>query len=114
MSSAAKAELGALYINSREAIPIRHLLEEMGHKQPPTPIQTDNTTARGIVTNTIKQRKTRAMDMRFYWLRDREFQQKYHFYWGSGKYNLGDYYTKHHLVPSPHIFQSSNVSGPCS
>jgi hypothetical protein len=32
MSSAAKAELGALYINTREAIPMRHLLEEMGHK----------------------------------------------------------------------------------
>jgi hypothetical protein len=32
MSSAAKAELGALYINAREAIPMQHLLEEMGHK----------------------------------------------------------------------------------
>eukprot|EP00804_Cyclotella_cryptica_P006175 CCRYP_015258-RB/>CCRYP_015258-RB protein AED:0.28 eAED:0.28 QI:0/0/0/1/1/1/3/0/731 len=35
MSSAAEAELGALYINARETIPLRHLLEEMGHKQPP-------------------------------------------------------------------------------
>ena len=35
MSSAAEAELGALYINCREAIPARQLLEEMGHKQPP-------------------------------------------------------------------------------
>ncbi len=38
MSSAAKAELGALYINSREALPMRQLLKEMGHKQPKTPI----------------------------------------------------------------------------
>ena len=44
MSSAAQAELGALYINSRETAPQRHLLEEMGHPQPPTPIQVDNTT----------------------------------------------------------------------
>ena len=35
MSSAAEAKLGALYINAHEAIPMRHLLEEMGHKQPP-------------------------------------------------------------------------------
>eukprot|EP00804_Cyclotella_cryptica_P004305 CCRYP_013516-RB/>CCRYP_013516-RB protein AED:0.47 eAED:0.47 QI:0/-1/0/1/-1/0/1/0/87 len=53
MSSAAEAELGALYINAREVIPLRHLLLEMGHPQPPTPIQTDNSTALGVVTNTI-------------------------------------------------------------
>ena len=45
MSSAAEAELGALYINAREAIPLRHLLEELGHTQPPTKIQIDNSTA---------------------------------------------------------------------
>ena len=47
MSSAAEDELGALFINCREAIPARHALEIMGHKQPPTPIQTDNTAALG-------------------------------------------------------------------
>ena len=36
MSSAAEAELGALYINCREAIPAQHLLEAMVHRQPPT------------------------------------------------------------------------------
>jgi hypothetical protein len=68
MSSAAKAKLGALYVNAQEAIPMRHLLKEMGHKQPSTPIQTDNSTARGIVTNNIQPRRTKAMDMRFHWL----------------------------------------------
>jgi hypothetical protein len=52
MTSAAEAEIGALFLNSRQAIPARRLLEEMGHKQPPTPIQTDNTTALGFVTKT--------------------------------------------------------------
>eukprot|EP00804_Cyclotella_cryptica_P021900 CCRYP_000853-RA/>CCRYP_000853-RA protein AED:0.34 eAED:0.38 QI:0/0/0/1/0/0/5/0/390 len=45
MSSAAEAELGVIYINAREVIPLRHLLIEMGHPQQPTPIQTDNSTA---------------------------------------------------------------------
>jgi hypothetical protein len=36
MSLAAEAEVGALYINYREAIPTRHTLEFMGHPQPPT------------------------------------------------------------------------------
>jgi hypothetical protein len=40
MSGTAKAELGALYINTQEAIPMQLLLEEKSHKQPPTPIQT--------------------------------------------------------------------------
>ena len=72
MSSAAEAELAALYINAREAVHIRNILEEMGHKQPPTPIQVDNSTAVGIVTNKILTKALKAMDVRFhYWLRCR-------------------------------------------
>jgi hypothetical protein len=56
MFSAAEAELGALYINAREAIPMRQLLKEMGHKQPKTPIQTNNSTALGVVNNNIQPR----------------------------------------------------------
>jgi hypothetical protein len=37
MSSAAKAKLGALYINTSEAIPMRHLLEEMATSNLPHP-----------------------------------------------------------------------------
>ena len=37
MTSAADTEIGALYINSRLAIPAQTTFEEMGHKQPPTP-----------------------------------------------------------------------------
>ncbi len=47
MSSTAEAELGALYINAREAIPQQQPLEEMGHNQPPTPMQTNNTATLG-------------------------------------------------------------------
>ena len=54
MSSAAEAELRALYINACETVPMHQLLTEMGHKQPKTPIQTDNTTAFGVVNNNIQ------------------------------------------------------------
>ena len=96
MSSAAEAELGALYINARELIPLRHLLIEMGHPQPPTPIQTDNSTALGVVINTIQPKRTKAMDMRFHWLRCRVNQQQFRPYWRAGTTNLADYVTKHH------------------
>jgi len=42
MSLAAEAKFGALYINFQEAVPAWHLLKFMGHKQPPTPMQTNN------------------------------------------------------------------------
>ena len=96
MSSAAEAELGALYIIAREAVYMRAILKEMGHKQPPTPIQTDNSTAEGVVNSKIQPKRTKAMDMRFYWLRDRETREQFRFFWRAGKLNLADYWTKHH------------------
>jgi hypothetical protein len=75
MSSAAEAELGALYINAREAIPLRHLLEELGHTQPPTKIQIDNSTALDGISNIIQPKRTKAMDMRLHWLRCRTNQK---------------------------------------
>ena len=38
MSSAAEAEVGAMYINLREAVPAQKILDEMGHRQPQTPM----------------------------------------------------------------------------
>eukprot|EP00957_Ditylum_brightwellii_P109356 8342336-Ditylum_brightwellii.AAC.1 len=70
MASAAETELGALFENAKEAIAIRNTSVEMGHPQPPTPIQVDNTVAHGIVNNNIHQCKSKAIDMRFYWVRD--------------------------------------------
>ena len=96
MSSATEAELAALYIMAREAVYIRIILEEMGHKQPPTPIQTDNAMAEAVVNAKIQPKRTKAMDMRFHWLRDRECQQQFKFYWRPGKQNHADYWTKHH------------------
>jgi hypothetical protein len=101
MSSAAEAEIGALYLNAREAVYLRQILVEMGHPQPPTPIQTDNTTAEGLANNKIQPKRTKAMDMHFHWLRDREQREQFRFYWRPGRGNLADYMTKHH-APAHH------------
>jgi hypothetical protein len=76
LSSAAEAEVGALYINCREAIPARHTLKFMGHPQPPTPMQMDNSTALGIINNNVIK-KLKAMDMKYHWLHDKECQGKF-------------------------------------
>ena len=66
MGSAAEAEIGAGYMTSQDSIPIRTTLEEMDHPQPPTPIQVDNTTAVGFANKTIKQKRSKVIDIRFY------------------------------------------------
>ena len=77
------------------------MLEEMGHMQPRTPIQTDNSTAEGFINNKIAQKCLKSMDMRFHWLKCREAQEQFRFYWRPGRQNLADYWTKHH-PPSHH------------
>jgi hypothetical protein len=43
-SSAAEAELGALFLNAKEAKMMRLTLQELDHPQPATPIHIDNST----------------------------------------------------------------------
>jgi hypothetical protein len=56
VSSATEVEVGALFINAKEVEVIHITLEELGHKQQATTIITDNTTAHGIVNNSIHQK----------------------------------------------------------
>ena len=79
MSSAAEAEPGGLYFNAREAVPIRKTLEELGHKQPHTSMQIDNSTVMGVVSNKIQPKRTKVMDMRFHWLRCRDSQGQFRY-----------------------------------
>jgi hypothetical protein len=53
ISSAAEAEIAPLYTNARKGVEERNILEEMGHPQPPTPVQTDNSTADDIINSRV-------------------------------------------------------------
>ncbi len=77
MSSATKAKLAGLYIMVRKAVYIRIILQELGHKQLPTPLQTNNAMADAVINGNIQPKQTKAMDMRFHWLRDHECQQQF-------------------------------------
>jgi hypothetical protein len=59
-------------------------------------METDNATATGYSNGTIKQKRTKAMDMRFYWIKDRVKQGQFNVSWGPGFQNLAGYFTKHH------------------
>jgi hypothetical protein len=96
VASAAESEVGACFHKAQSGAPLRVALTELGHTQPPAPLRMDNSTAYGIVNKTIKQKGSKAMDMRYHWLTDRSRQKQFHVYWRPGRENLADYHTKHH------------------
>jgi hypothetical protein len=95
VASAAEAEMGALFLNEKEGVNIWNILRETGHPQPTTPLQTDNTTTHAIIRGKYKQQRSKAIDMRFYWVQDRTVQNQFDIGWGPSAQNLGDYVTKH-------------------
>jgi hypothetical protein len=112
LSSTAETELAALYHNGKEACPPRACLEELGHPQPPTPIQTDNSAAAGIANNNVKQKRSKAMDMCFYWIRDRVRQGQFLVCWRKGKMNKADYFSKDHPTSHHRDIRSSYLHMP--
>ena len=100
MASATEAEVGALFHNAQDACMLRLALKFLDHPQPPTPIQTDNACAEGIINDTVKQKRSKAIDMRFYWVRDRVRQGQFNIFWKKGQDNSADHFTKH--FPAAH------------
>ena len=68
---------------------LRITLHELGFTLPPTQIKTDNSAAEGIVTAVVKQKSSKAMDIRFYWMKDRVKQKDLFVYWKPGFQNMG-------------------------
>jgi hypothetical protein len=67
LSSAIDAKLGALFYNGKDAAMLQTTLEDMGHPQPATPIQTDNACDSSIANDgSIKQCSSKAIDIQFY------------------------------------------------
>ena len=73
-------------------------LAEMGHLKPPIPVATENTAANSIVNGKAKQKRYRAIDIRFYWVRDRIQQNHFNVLWEEGNKNLADYVTTHQPI----------------
>ena len=61
---------------------------------------TDNTTANDIANNKVRLKRSKAIDMRYHWIRDRVQRGDYSVLWGPGKDNDGDFFTK--IQPPSH------------
>jgi hypothetical protein len=69
-------------------------------------IQTYSLCGMGIANDTVRQKRSKAIAMRFYWVRRGQF---------TGPTNMADYFTKHH-PPSAHreIRPTYLLSSSCS
>ena len=70
----------------------------MGHPQPTTDIWVDNTTTFGIANYTVKQQRSRAMNMRYFWVIGKFDTKHFRVRWAPGLHNLADCFTKHHTA----------------
>ena len=94
VTSAAEAELGAAFQNAQKGAQFRNTLIELGYPQQPTPILVDNTVAEGLANNTVNAKRSKSMDVRFFWLRDRVKNGESTIQHLKGRWNISDFFTK--------------------
>ena len=88
-------------------------LVEMVHTQTTTPAMKDSATGDGFFNDNTQQRHSIAIDMLFYWVRDRVIQEQFLVYFMTGEKNLADHLTNHHTT-SHHQAQRSTYIIPTS
>ena len=104
--AASETEYAALYINAQHAYFERTVLEALGYRQPATALHADNMAAVGIANDTVKLRRSKAIDMRYHWIRDRVRQGIFEVLWSEGKDNIADYFTKTQPTKRQVMFES--------
>ena len=107
-SAAAESEYAALFLVGKAITQHRNTLCDMGYPQRTTKISCDNQCAVGIANDQVKQKHSRAIDMRYHWIRDQVKQNKLQVVWEKGATNLADYFTKayssKHTTAIRHIY----------
>ena len=113
VSSAAEAETGGLFHNTKIAIGIIKILEALGHNQDTIKVKTDNSTAVAFSNSTLKEKRSKTWDMRYWYLKDKTKSKQFQIYWDEGVNNYTDYQTKHFFQASPSIGAISKIFNGC-
>ena len=61
VASAVEAEVASLSHAAQTIVPLRVIVDTLGHKQLAIPLRTDNNTASGIMNSMIIQQQTKAI-----------------------------------------------------
>ena len=75
----------------------------MGPLQQKTTAITDNSTAEGLINNTMTPNSAKTYDFRTNWLKCREAQRQFNIMWKKGRDNRADYHSKDH---PPHVHKA--------
>jgi hypothetical protein len=95
VAAVSEAEYAGVFSNAQLASDERAILADMGYPQPdPTPIFCDNECAVGLSSGTVRPKKSKSIDMRFDWIKDRVRQLQFAVRSIPGKVNLSDFFTK--------------------
>ena len=81
-------------MNGKAALPIRQTLDAIGYPQDTTDFLGDNTVAIGIATDKIQPKRSRYVDAKFHWFRDRVRRKDFSFTWVPSWSNKADPLTK--------------------
>jgi hypothetical protein len=104
VASVGEGEYASVFLNAQAGEYVRSILIALGHPQPPTTIYCDNECAVGLANDTVKMKRSKSIDMRFHWIRDRIKQGHFVVTWIKGANNLADFFTK--ALPV-HVHQST-------
>ena len=75
VGATSEGEVATAYINACHSITYRIMLLEIDDPQYQTLLEIENTTAYDKLANMLIPKRSKAIDMRFFWLRDRENQK---------------------------------------
>ena len=105
VTSAAEAEYAGLFIAGQTGLAYRYTLNDLQCPQPPegTRITCDNLTSGNIAHRRWKQKRSKPMDMRYHWVRDRCDLKDFYIEWRKSEDSIADLLTKSH--PTTHFLQ---------
>ena len=93
-AAVSETEYAGVFANGQIAVDERRALTSLGYPQPPTTIYCDNECAVGLADETVRAKKSKSIDMRFDWIRDRVKQCQLIVTFLPGVLNLADFFTK--------------------
>ena len=93
-AAVSESEYAGVFANGQVAVDERSILSSLGYPQTPTTILCDNECACGLASETVRAKKSKAIDMRFDWTRCRVHQHQFRVSHIAGSINLADLLTK--------------------
>jgi hypothetical protein len=107
-SSVAEAEYAALFLTAKAGAWLRLVLTTLGYPQHnPTTILCDNEVAVGIANLAVKPKYSKALDMRYHWIRDQVTLGNFIVTWIPGTLNYADFFTK--ALPRKQFIEFKNA-----